>query len=32
MKRIALSVWRVLEAVGQYRFEQAKRNGFRVGY
>jgi len=32
MKKLALAIWHFLETVGQYRFEQAKRNGFRTGY
>ena len=32
MKRIAQAIWNFLEAVGQYRFEQSKRRGFRAGY
>ena len=32
MKRIGQAVWKFLETIGQYRFEQARRNGFRTGY
>ena len=32
MKRMGLAIWNFLETIGQYRFEQAKRNGFRTGY
>jgi hypothetical protein len=32
MKRIAQSVWNFLLIVGQYRYEQAKRQGFTRGY
>lgn len=32
MKRIARSVWNFFEIIGQYRYEQAKRQGFMRGY
>jgi hypothetical protein len=32
MKRIAHAIWTFLEVLGQYRFEQAKRQGFMRGY
>ena len=32
MKRIATTIWAVLEAIGQYRYEQTKRQGFMRGY
>lgn len=27
MKRIAIIVWQVLEAIGQYRYQQFRRRG-----
>ena len=32
MKRIATVIWNILEIIGQYRYEQAKRQGFMRGY
>jgi uncharacterized protein YutD len=32
MKRIATVLWKFFEVIGQYRFEQAKRQGFMKGY
>ena len=32
MKTIAKTIWNVLEAIGQYRYEQAKKQGFLRGY
>ena len=32
MKRLATVIWTILETIGQYRYEQAKRQGFMRGY
>lgn len=28
MKRIATAIWTLLQTIGQYRYEQAKRRGY----